>query len=105
MRTTLLLTAICAAIFSQSVEANRWGLSTTYKANDFYSGFDWYTDPDPTHGLVDYQDQASARAANLSYVKNNQFVLAVDTTPTAPQTGRRSVRITSKANFSDGVYV
>lgn len=90
----------------QSTQAARWGLTTTYKANDFYAGFDWFTDPDPTHGLVTYQNMADSRAAKTSYVDGkNQFVMAVDTTPTAPPSGRNSVRITSKASYSDGVYV
>lgn len=89
---------------ASSVQAATWNLSRTYSPNDFFTGFTWFTAPDPTLGLVLYQSEADARAANISTVSNNQFVMAVDTTEVALE-GRKSVRITSNDAYSDGVYV
>ncbi|SPO27432.1 related to mixed-linked glucanase precursor MLG1 [Ustilago trichophora] len=85
--------------------AANWTQSALVRGNDFFSAFDWFTDADPTNGLVNYQSQTNARAQNLSFVDGDgHFVMAVSTTPVALE-GRNSVRITSKNSYSDGVYV
>lgn len=81
-----------------------WSLSETYGANDFFDGFTWFTDTDPTDGLVLYQSMADAQSANLSVVSKNQFIMAVETTEVALE-GRKSVRISSNKNYADGIYV
>jgi hypothetical protein len=98
------LVAGLSALAIKEASAVSWSLSTTYGPNDFFSGFNWFTDTDPTQGLVLYQSLAAAQAANLSVVSNNQFVMAVETTEVALE-GRKSVRISSKQDYSDGVYV
>ncbi|CBQ72681.1 related to mixed-linked glucanase precursor MLG1 [Sporisorium reilianum SRZ2] len=85
--------------------AVNWTQSALIRGNDFFTSFDWYTDKDPTNGLVNYQSQTNARSQNLSYIDGKgNFVMAVSTTPVALE-GRNSVRITSKQSYSDGVYV
>lgn len=96
---------LLASSLVSTVSAATWSQSAVVKGNDFFNDFDWFTDKDPTNGLVNYQSQANARAQNLSFVdKQGHFVMAVSTTPVALQ-GRNSVRITSKNSYSDGVYV
>ncbi|KAK0545622.1 hypothetical protein OC846_005598, partial [Tilletia horrida] len=56
------------------------------------------------HGLINYQSQSAAIAANITEVRGDSLFLRVDTTPTALE-GRSSNRITSKAAFGDGIYV
>ena len=41
--------------------------------------FDFFTAADPTHGLVDFVDKATAQSNQLAYVQDdNTIVLAVD---------------------------
>lgn len=100
----LLLCALLALTPTYEAWAASWTLSDSIAANDFFAKFDWFTDKDPTNGLVLYQSQANAQAANLSYVQDDGFVMRVDTVEEA-LAGRRSVRIASKTAYSDGVYV
>lgn len=44
-------------------------LKDQYIGNDFYSGWQWETADDPTHGRVNYVDQGTAVARNLTYGK------------------------------------
>lgn len=106
MHATLPKTLLSAllSLGASSVVASSWNLSTTYGPNDFFTGFTWFTDKDPTNGLVLYQSMANARSSNLSTVSNDQFVMAVETTEVALE-GRKSVRITSNEAYSDGIYV
>ncbi|SNX85515.1 related to mixed-linked glucanase precursor MLG1 [Melanopsichium pennsylvanicum] len=99
--------AAAAAIgaLASTVSAANWTQTATVRANDFFQDFDWFTDTDPTNGLVNYQSQENSQAQNLSFVDSDgHFVMAVSTASVALE-GRNSVRITSKNSYSDGVYV
>ncbi|KAK0554180.1 hypothetical protein OC846_002191 [Tilletia horrida] len=98
------LTVLALATERVSAAVSTFSLNKNYAPNDFLSDFEWYTKPDPTLGLVNYISQSQALASNLTEVRGGSLYLRVDTTPTALQ-GRNSVRITSKAAYSDGVYV
>jgi hypothetical protein len=43
-----------------------YSLKDQYIGNDFYSGFQWETADDPTHGRVNYVDQDTSINKNLS---------------------------------------
>ncbi|UZJ56678.1 hypothetical protein CBS101457_005998 [Exobasidium rhododendri] len=96
--------ALAVTLASSLVGAATWNLTDTIAPNDFETAFDWFNATDPTNGLVLYQTLAEATAANLSVVSNDQFVMSVDTTE-VQLAGRKSIRITSKKSYSDGVYV
>lgn len=83
-----------------------WTLSDSIAGDDFFDKFDFFSDKDPTNGLVLYQTESAAKSANLSYVDttSNNFVMAVDTVEVALE-GRKSIRISSKTSYSDGIYV
>ncbi|CDS00560.1 related to mixed-linked glucanase precursor MLG1 [Sporisorium scitamineum] len=103
-RTVAAATLLASSLISSASAAN-WTQSASIRGNDFFSSFDWFTDKDPTNGLVNYQSQSDARAQNLSFVDaEGNLHMAVSTTPVA-LAGRNSVRITSKQSYSDGVYV
>ncbi|EST04752.1 Concanavalin A-like lectin/glucanases superfamily [Kalmanozyma brasiliensis GHG001] len=100
----LAATATLATLILPTRAAN-WTRSASIQGSDFFTTFDWFTDKDPTNGLVNYQSLSSAQSQNLSFVDGEgHFVMAVSTTPVALE-GRNSVRITSKQSYSDGVYV
>lgn len=100
--------AVAVSAFSSLVSAAsavNWTQTATVQGSDFFNDFEWFTDKDPTQGLVNYQSQANAQAQNLSFVDGEgHFVMAVSTQQVALE-GRNSVRITSKDSYSDGVYV
>lgn len=45
----------------------RYVLKDAYVGEDFFQNWIWETMDDPTHGRVNYIDQAAARAKNLSH--------------------------------------
>ncbi|KAE8214441.1 hypothetical protein CF327_g2151 [Tilletia walkeri] len=106
LRSSSAIAVATAAFLAQETTAaiTSFSLNKTYNPNDFLSDFEWYTKPDPTHGLINYLSQSAAMKANLTEVRDGSLFLRVDTTPTALE-GRGSVRITSKDQWSDGVYV
>ena len=59
-----------------------------------HSGFDFFTDADPTHGLVEYVSEADATSGNLAYVEcDGTAIMAVDNSTDLPEgTNRKSVR-------------
>ncbi|WWC85982.1 uncharacterized protein L201_000853 [Kwoniella dendrophila CBS 6074] len=88
--------------------ASNYSLHKHYSGSEFFSGFDWKTFNDPTHGKVNYVSQAEAKHKNLSYVSDhNTFVMRTDYHHKVEpgQRGRDSVRIESKENFDNGIYI
>ncbi|EJF57193.1 glycoside hydrolase family 16 protein [Dichomitus squalens] len=85
--------------------------STSYKLVDefsgqnFFDGWDFFTDADPTHGLVNFVDGDAAK--KLAYVQSdNTIVLAVDDSDGVPVGGKRnSIRISSKKSWTRGLFV
>ncbi|KAJ7349959.1 endo-beta-glucanase [Mycena albidolilacea] len=73
----------------------------------FYDSFNFEAIPDPTHGRVNYVDEATARSTNLTFSSDDTFILRADhTTVLNPAgAGRNSVRIASKKAYSTHVSV
>ena len=44
-----------------------FNIKDTYIGSGFLNGFDWWSYDDPTHGRVNYVDQATALRSNLTY--------------------------------------
>ncbi|KAF7328351.1 Glycoside hydrolase family 16 protein [Mycena venus] len=88
-------------------------LARTYKRSehivgkDFFDAFDWLAISDPTHGRVNYTDEATAREFNLTVATHKKFILRSDDTtvldPDGP--GRNSVRLSGKNNYTTHVAV
>ncbi|CAO3689314.1 unnamed protein product [Rhizopus stolonifer] len=89
-------------IFTSSVDA--WALKNTHEGSTFFDGFNFFTDADPTHGFVQYIDQASAKSAGLISTQGSKVIMRADNT-TVSANGRRSVRISSKTAYSDSALV
>lgn len=78
----------------------------------FFDNFDYFTGYDPASGLVHYvaKEQADSATYNLTYASASSAVLRVDTTVTKDtvpnaDTGRFSVRISSKKQYADGLFI
>ncbi|PPQ94921.1 LOW QUALITY PROTEIN: hypothetical protein CVT25_004407 [Psilocybe cyanescens] len=73
----------------------------------FYSHFDWEAVADPNHGRVNYVDQDTSVAQNLTYANFDTFILRTDYTTvlSAEDPGRNSVRIRSKNTYTTHVAI
>jgi hypothetical protein len=74
--------------------------------NNFFPAFSFYSDADPTHGFVQYQDRASAIKKGLvGIIADTQSVfMGVDYTSKDPK-GRASVRLESTKNYNHGLLI
>lgn len=69
------------------------------------SGWDFFTEADPTHGLVNFV--SGKDAAKLAYVQDDgTAVIAVDDTSDVAAGGKRnSIRISSKKSWERGLFI
>ncbi|KIY67851.1 glycoside hydrolase family 16 protein [Cylindrobasidium torrendii FP15055 ss-10] len=90
------------------------GVSATwYHATEAWVGpnllpnFEFDAIPDPTHGRVLYVNETVAFAEDLVQVFPDSVIIAADhtTTLTADGPGRKSIRLRSKVQYTDGVTV
>ncbi|KAH6915951.1 endo-1,3(4)-beta-glucanase [Coprinopsis sp. MPI-PUGE-AT-0042] len=87
--------------------------ASPYKIQDFYRGesfldeWEFHSEPDPTHGLVNYQAREDAIKKKLAFVQEDgTTVLAVDDFSDVPVGGKRdSVRITTKKKYNGGLFI
>ncbi|KAJ7698146.1 glycoside hydrolase family 16 protein [Mycena rosella] len=74
----------------------------------FYNAFNFEAISDPTHGRVNYVDQATAQSTNLTFASANTFILRADATTVisdSSSVGRNSVRIKSNNAYTTHVAV
>ncbi|KAJ8094593.1 hypothetical protein PM082_010599 [Marasmius tenuissimus] len=94
---------------SQSSRRNnvKYCLQDKYCGEDILNSWNFFAAPDPTHGMVDYQNKDNAIKKGLAYVQSDgTTVLAVDnTTWLAPGANRASVRISSPKTYSQGLFI
>ncbi|EHY55154.1 hypothetical protein HRR83_005595 [Exophiala dermatitidis] len=80
-----------------------------YSGDAFYKGFDFFTDADPTDGLVQFKSLEEANSTGLAGfidAGNSSFAIfmGVDTKEVAPQ-GRASVRVASTQTFQHALVI
>ncbi|WVF66337.1 hypothetical protein IAT40_001077 [Kwoniella sp. CBS 6097] len=82
-------------------------LQIAYEGKTFFDGWDFFTKPDPTHGLVNYIDGPSAFArGNVFWTGDGKPGIQADHWSNLPVgTPRDSVRITTKSLFSGGLII
>jgi len=84
-------------------QASVWKLNQTYAGQSFFNGWDFWSDADPTHGIVAYQSQQDAFSSNLTSInQQGHAIMAVDTTPVVSG-NRKSIRIGSQITFTGGL--
>ncbi|KAL0960414.1 hypothetical protein HGRIS_005456 [Hohenbuehelia grisea] len=98
-----LVIPVLMALFSTTqviASCNVYSLQEDIVGKGFYDAFD-----DPTHGRVQYVNQKTAVANNLTYASDDTFVLRADHKKTLTQggPGRESVRIRSKQTYKTHV--
>lgn len=77
----------------------------SYMGADFFSGWTFWTDRDPSNGDVEYVDFAEAARAGLVNATRNRIYLGADMGVVDIDSTRRSIRIQSKATFNEGLFV
>ncbi|KAL4250119.1 Glycoside hydrolase family 16 protein [Abortiporus biennis] len=97
---------LLSSIFSTAFCAT-YTLSDNYVGSNFLSTFTHEAIADPTHGRVNYVDQATAVAKNLTFASGNTLILRADSTTTLSPSGpgRNSVRIKSVKTYTTHVAV
>jgi hypothetical protein len=82
-------------------------LKKLYEGQNFFDDWDFFTQPDPTNGLVVYQSREDAFKKKLAFVQpDNTVVLAVDnSTFLGKNEPRASVRISTKDTFNGGLFI
>ncbi|KAL8640477.1 MAG: hypothetical protein Q9228_002604 [Teloschistes exilis] len=82
-----------------------YSVKDDYSGENFFNMFNFDTFDDPTHGYVNFVDQATAQSLDLLNVSNGQVTWGVDHGSIASGRGRNSIRLTSKAQYTHGLVV
>ncbi|KAI0314130.1 glycoside hydrolase family 16 protein [Amylostereum chailletii] len=98
--------AVLSLFLTGQVAGKMYLLTDTFTGQDFFDGFDWIAEPDPTEGLVQYVDKATAQSEGLATVEGGNFFLRADAqTILTGDTGRKSSRIQSVKSWDLHVSV
>lgn len=85
-----------------AVHATEMTLRARYKGNDFLEHFDFFSESDPTHGVVDYKTRDDAIAEGLVSVSGQQFKMTAGRPP-AKGGNLPSVRIEGRHSLAGSV--
>jgi len=83
----------------------KYSLVANFAGTTFFDNWNFYTSGDPTHGYVDYQNEANATKKGLISSTATSVQIAADHTNVASGRGRASVRLTSKKTFNYGLFI
>ena len=118
---------IAALSFSltQHAKADMFYLKDHWSGSDFFQGWIWFTEDDPTHGRVNYVSQDEAASKHLAYgmfcsrvlplfksfdllsAEGGKFIMRTDdwSTVNTSSLGRDSVRIYSENAYDEAIFV
>ncbi|KAI1262979.1 glycoside hydrolase family 16 protein [Xylariaceae sp. FL1019] len=88
-----------------SAQAQSYTIQDTYDTTNFFEGFEFYSEPDPTAGFVEYVDAATANTTSLAGYANGGIYLGVDYTTANPVNGRQSVRVNTVKSYTHGLFI
>jgi hypothetical protein len=92
--------------FLFAISAEAYKLKKTYEGNTFFDGFYFFTQSDPTHGVVKYVDKNTAHNMGLIKVENGKVKISADSkNKYGGNDGRPSVRIHSNEKFNEGLFI
>ncbi|TCD67725.1 hypothetical protein EIP91_012025 [Steccherinum ochraceum] len=100
-------TALLPALLATHSLAKTYQQTDSHQGTGFLSSFSHQAISDPTHGRVNYVDQSTALAQNLTYASGDHFIIRADhtTTLSASGPGRNSVRLQSNKQYTNHVAV
>jgi hypothetical protein len=67
MRVRYAFFATLSLSFTLRAGAKTFYLKDQWRGEDFFEGWNWFTDDDPTHGRVNFVSKDEARSKNLAY--------------------------------------
>ncbi|EME79233.1 glycoside hydrolase family 16 protein, partial [Pseudocercospora fijiensis CIRAD86] len=102
LSTTLLTAGL--AFFSTTGWAGYVLQDDYFSGGTFFEKFDFFSDPDPTHGFVSYKNYDACIEQDLIRNSSSNIVMKVDDTNVTPN-GRPSVRISSKNSYNTALIV
>ncbi|THU98587.1 glycoside hydrolase family 16 protein [Dendrothele bispora CBS 962.96] len=116
LRSTFVLSVLCSRCYFvdaksaptrfEKRQTTTYTLEDMYQGESFFNDWNFFSEPDPTQGLVDYQTRENALSRGLAFVQDGVTVLAVDNTTTVPTgSNRASVRIESKTHYTTGLFI
>lgn len=97
----------CLSLLAPGAAAS-YILEDNFSGSTFFSNFDFFTASDPTHGFVNYVDQATAQSKGLlTAADGSPATFGVDHTSVlnATGTGRTSVRLSSKKTYTHALII
>ncbi|KAH9983471.1 endo-beta-glucanase [Russula compacta] len=99
--------ALSVLLAAGSARAATYSVVDDFQAASFLSGFSFFSQPDPTHGRVNYVTREEALSRGLATVQGTRFILRADNTTTLSPggPGRDSFRIISNNRYGTHVSV
>ncbi|KAF9038476.1 glycoside hydrolase family 16 protein [Panaeolus papilionaceus] len=84
-----------------------WELVDYYRGESFLNDWEFFAQPDPTHGNVNYLNRQDAIKKKLAYVQpDGTTILKVDNFTQVPVGGNRdSIRINTKKKYNGGLFI
>ena len=107
MTSKLLLVSVYLLFLHKAQAA--YVLADDYSGETFFNLFDFFTDPDPTNGHVQFQSMSQANATGLAGFMDGgnatkAVYMGVDTTSEAPK-GRGALRVQSKKTYQHALVI
>ncbi|KXG45964.1 Concanavalin A-like lectin/glucanase, subgroup [Penicillium griseofulvum] len=96
--------SIGALLSAVPVYAASYSQTKVYDSTNFFEGFNFTSDPDPSGGFVDYVDAETAKSSGMAKITNGAVYLGANYKDKSPN-GRPSTRVRSKDVFTTGLFV
>lgn len=85
--------------------AGKYSKNRSFVGKDFFDRWVFDSTPDPTSGHVVYVDAATAMSEGFVNATDSRVYMGADLVTKTGGTGRRSVRVRSKAAFDGGLFI
>lgn len=89
----------------QLVAGAAYTLTDDYSQANFFDGFEFFSEADPTKGFVQYQDRVNAASQGLAGFHKDMIYVGSDHKTANPANGRASTRINSKKTYTQMLLV
>lgn len=109
MHTTILTSLLVSTLTMFQTVSATYQLVQDYSGNDFFRGFTFFVDADPTNGHVQFQSLNSANESGLAGFmtggnSTRAIYMGVDASKPAPN-GRDAVRVSSDQSFQHALVI
>jgi len=95
---------IALAVLASEASAAYSKIAENWTGESLLNGFNFFTNPDPTHGHVKYVNANIAKQKGYTVATKDNLYIGVNHKDISPN-GRESVRIESKKSYTRGLFV